>query len=323
MTWVAIAVAGVGLVGAAVSADAAGDAADAQSESNAASRDESQRQFDLQRADNERFFYEQMDYEAQIAAENRAAMEAMDARNRADKEQSYQRVRGDNLGAINRGETAGNQLQYLMGLGDNGTGEKGYLTRQFTEADMTKDGGYDFRMGEGQKSVGNQFAASGNLLSGAAMKALTRFNQDFASNEYNNAYGRFNNDQTNQYNRLAGIQGAGQNAVNSVAGNSGVVQGTAYQQPASNTASQFAGLNASNNASYGNALSQYQQNQGNINANLSMARGNAFNQGLSGLNSAWNTYQSQQQTPNTTTPIYAGGWGTGNTYGNQDYGAYF
>ncbi|MEG7600225.1 hypothetical protein U2057_15465, partial [Listeria monocytogenes] len=58
-----------GLAGALISSDAAGDAADAQSESNAASREESKRQFDLQRADNERFFYEQMDYEAQIAAE--------------------------------------------------------------------------------------------------------------------------------------------------------------------------------------------------------------------------------------------------------------
>lgn len=303
----ALVAAGFGVVGSMISADAAGDAADAQLEANdrALSQADKHKQQDREDA----LFY----FNAQMAGD-----EEMDRRNRADKEQSYQRGVTLNKTAVDNGEVAGNQLSYLMGLGDKGTGEKGWLSRQFTEADMVKDGGYDFRMGEGQKSVGNQFAASGNLLSGAAMKALTRFNQDFASNEYNNAYGRFNNDQATQYNRLSGIQGAGQNAVNSIAGLGGTVMGQA-----SNAPTQFAQMNQQSNAAYGNALANYNANQGNINANLAMARGNSFNQGLSGLNNAWNTYQTRQQTQNTTTPTYSGGWGTGDTYGNQDYGSYF
>lgn len=304
---VAAAIVGGAVIGGAASSYSAGKAADAQGEASDAQLAEAKRQYDLNREDQERWGM------MQIAGE-----EEFDRRNRADKEMAYQRGATLNKGNVDRGEVAGNQLSYLMGLGDKGTGEKGWLSKQFTEADMTKDGGYDFRMGEGQKSVGNQFAASGNLLSGAAMKALTRFNQDFASNEYNNAYGRFNNDQTNQYNRLAGIQVAGQNAINSTNGLGGTIQGSA-----GNGASNMAAMSTANNNAYGNAAAQNAANQGNINANLAMARGQAFNQGLTGLTNAWNTYQTRQQTQNTTTPTYSGGWGTGDTYGNQDYGSYF
>lgn len=305
MTWVAIGVGVFGtVVGAATSADASRKASNAQSKANGQSLDEQRRQFEIQREDNKYFMEMQQQFEAEMADWNRAYEEDL-----------YNRNLAFNKGAIGRGEAAGNQLQYLLGLGDGGVGEKGFLTRRFTEADMTKDGGYDFRMGEGQKGVGNQLAASGNLLSGAAMKALTRFNQDFASNEYNNAYGRFTNDQNSLYNRLSDTQGAGQNAVNSVAG----IGGNAMRSP-SNTITTFAGMNAQNNANYGNAMNQYQQNQGNINANLAMARGNAMNQGITGLTNAWNTYQARN---NNSSNSYGGGFGTGNTYGNQDYGSYF
>ena len=288
--------------GAAISADASRRAANKQSNANDAALAEQKRQFDLNRADQERWGM------MQIAGE-----EEFDRRNRADKEMAYQRGATLNKGNVDRGEVAGNQLSYLMGLGDKGTGEKGWLSKQFTEADMTKDGGYDFRMGEGQKGVGNQFAASGNLLSGAAMKALTRFNQDFASNEYNNAYGRFNNDQTNQYNRLAGIQVAGQNAINSTNGLGGTIQGSA-----GNGASNMAALSTANNNAYGNAAAQNAANQGNINANLAMARGNAFNQGLGGLTNAWNTYQAQNKNTGSTWTNNGNTWtNNGNTYTNS------
>jgi len=52
------------------------------------------------------------------------------------------------------------------------------------------DPGYQFRLGEGMKALQNSAAAKGNLNSGATLKALTRYGQDFASNEYNTAYNR-------------------------------------------------------------------------------------------------------------------------------------
>jgi hypothetical protein len=219
-------------------------------------------------------------------------------------EEAYQRVRGDNIGAMNRGEKAGNQLSYLMGLGDDGTGEKGFLSRRFAESDFAKDGGYDFRKKEGQDSVTNNFAQSGNLLSGAAMKALTRFNQDFASNEYGAAYSRFNNDQNSQYSRLSGIQTAGQNAVNSVAAKgSGSNAMAGLANSLGQTSAQFA--NSSNN--YYNNLMSNNNARANSQSAYNSAFGNSLGSGLGNIAGAWNSYQKGNNN---------------NSYPTQNFGGY-
>jgi hypothetical protein len=61
------------------------------------------------------------------------------------------------------------------------------------------DPGYDFRIGEGQRAIERGAAAAGGLLSGGYGRRLTRYAQDYASNEY-----------TNVYNRIANIAGLGQ-----------------------------------------------------------------------------------------------------------------
>lgn len=65
----------------------------------------------------------------------------------------------------------------------NKTGGKAY-------GGFTKTPGYDFRLGEGQRSLEAGLAARGGLYSGAAMKALNRYGQDYASNEYGNYLAR-------------------------------------------------------------------------------------------------------------------------------------
>src|SRR6476469_6841143 len=82
--------------------------------------------------------------------------------------------------------------------------------KTFTMGDFQKDPGYDFRMAEGQKALERSAAARGGLNSGATMKALAQYGQDFASNEYQNAYNRFNNDQSTRFNRLSSLAGLGQ-----------------------------------------------------------------------------------------------------------------
>jgi hypothetical protein len=125
--------------------------------------------------------------------------------------QSYQQARQDWQPYATAGSQGLNML--MAGIGDGRTGD---LTRRFSMDDFTKDPGYDFRMGEGTKAVEGGAAARGGLLSGAAAKALTRYSQGFASNEYGNAYNRYNQDQSNRYNRLLGITGIGQNATNNM-----------------------------------------------------------------------------------------------------------
>lgn len=104
-------------------------------------------------------------------------------------------------------------------IGQNPNSDFGSLNRTFTNADFIKDPGYEFRLAEGMKGVENSAAARGGLLSGAALKAASRYNQDYSSNEFGNAANRFNTNQTNRFNRLASIAGLGQTAANQNSGN--------------------------------------------------------------------------------------------------------
>jgi len=137
--------------------------------------------------------------------------------------------------------------------------ESGDFQRDFTMNDFQKDPGYDFRMQEGQKALERSAAARGGLQSGATMKALSRYGQDFASNEYSNAYNRFNSDRDRRFNRLASLAGLGQTA------NSQVMQAgqNAANQIGQNTVGAANAIGASQIAQsniWGNTLSGLGQN---------------------------------------------------------------
>jgi hypothetical protein len=68
---------------------------------------------------------------------------------------------------------------------------------------MEMDPGYQFRLNEGNKGLDRRIGAMGLRNSGAALKAATRFGQDYASNEFGNVF-----------NRLSGLAGTGQAATN-------------------------------------------------------------------------------------------------------------
>ena len=100
----------------------------------------------------------------------------------------------------------------ISGYQPQANGDFGSLDRNFTLADFNKDPGYDFRQQEGQRGVESSAAARGGILSGGALKAIARYNSNFASGEYGAAYNRFNNDQTTRFNRLSALAGTGQTA---------------------------------------------------------------------------------------------------------------
>lgn len=56
--------------------------------------------------------------------------------------------------------------------------------------DNTNDPGYAFRQQQGEQALQRGAAAGGGGFSGGTLKALTRYGQDYASNEYNNVYNR-------------------------------------------------------------------------------------------------------------------------------------
>lgn len=123
--------------------------------------------------------------------------------------QMFNQSRADQMPWLTQGK---NSLQQLAGL----MAPNGQLTRNFSMADFRQDPGYQFRLDQGMRGVENSAAARGGLLSGNALKALMNYGQESASNEYMNAYNRFNNDQSNLYNRLAGLANTGQTTANSL-----------------------------------------------------------------------------------------------------------
>jgi hypothetical protein len=338
---VAAATIGSAVIGGGVAANSARKSRNAQenatAENNKLSESqmaEDKRRYDLDRED--RNMWASATMEGEQAQADRIRQDSLDA---------YGRVRSDNTGAMNRGELAGNQLAYRLGLGGTGTGEAGGLNSRYKDFNYNfeADPGYQFRMSEGQNGVNNKMAASGSLLSGAALKALTRFNQDYASNEYGNSYNRarsgyesdrnaFSADNTNEYNRLMGVQGAGQNAVNSTASagmganSTNASAGMNAQNQISNAYQGLATGAANASAQYGQQSNNYYNNlMGNNNANANAqsayntAFGNAIGGGLGMATGAWNSYQRQGQ---SQPYVYDNGYsmGTGSAYGGSRRG---
>lgn len=84
------------------------------------------------------------------------------------------------------------------------------MTSRFRKQDFTADPGYQFRIGEGERGVNASQAARGMLNSGRALKEMERFRQGLASDEYQNAYNRWAQQNSDIYNRLAGLANTGQ-----------------------------------------------------------------------------------------------------------------
>ncbi len=130
----------------------------------------------------------------------------------------YKQSVSDTEPFITNGQGANNQLSYLLGLGDPnranaGQGQFGSLMQDFDASKFQQDPGYQFRLAEGQKTLEHSAAARGTQLSGGTLKALDRYNQDFASNEYGNAFNRYQSNRGTKYGFLSGLSGQGLNAL--------------------------------------------------------------------------------------------------------------
>jgi len=102
----------------------------------------------------------------------------------------------------------------------------GFLTQLFGPEQFKAgmDPGYQWRLQQGAQGVMNTAAAGSGSLSGPALKALMEYNQGAASQEYGNAFNRFQTQQGNIFQRLTSMAGMGQNAAAGV-GNQAVATG--------------------------------------------------------------------------------------------------
>lgn len=130
----------------------------------------------------------------QAAAADRAAQLQND---------QYNQTRADQAPWRAAGETALNQL---IPLATNYT--------PFSYNSMTADPGYQFRLQQGQEALGHQNAARGGAVSGTSLKAMQDYAQNSASNEYNNAFNRYQANRQAQLGPLQSLAGIGQTATN-------------------------------------------------------------------------------------------------------------
>jgi len=157
------------------------------------------------------------------------------------------------------GLTAQNKLLDYLGLAP---GAGGKYAGDFSMADYQADPGYAFRLGEGMKGLNATAAARGGLISGNALRAATAYGQDMGSQEYQNAYNRYQTNRSNQLNPLQSLMGAGQTATNTL-GNAGqnyaTNAGEAYMGAGNARASGYVGsANAWSNA-LGGVVNNYNQ----------------------------------------------------------------
>ena len=148
------------------------------------------------------------------------------------------------------GLTGQNRLMQLLGLGgDTTAADYGMAARPFGMEQFENDPGYAFRMSEGMKALERSAAARGGMLSGGALRGITRFGQDLASQEYQNAFNRYQIERQARLNPLQSLMGAGQSATNVMTGAAGT-----YGQQAGETAATLGNIRASQYMNRANAL---------------------------------------------------------------------
>ncbi len=79
--------------------------------------------------------------------------------------------------------------------------------------------GYQFRLNEGNKAIGANFAARGLNNSGAAVRSAMQYGQNIASGEFGNYMGLLSNQQGVGLSAASAQAGVGQNYVNTVSAN--------------------------------------------------------------------------------------------------------
>lgn len=202
------------------------------------------------------------------ASSRSAAKTQASAADRAAELQNeqFQQTRQDQMPWMEAGKTALNKLIPLA---------TDY--QKFGAAQFQADPGYAFRLSEGQKALDRSAAARGGLISGSALKAAQRYGQDMGSQEYMNAFNRYQTERAAQLNPLQSLAGVGQTTAQNLG-----TMGAANAANVGNLMTSGAAARAAGNVGMANALtggaSQYlNYSQGNALLNALQNRGGGYN----------------------------------------------
>lgn len=173
-----------------------------------------------------------------------------------------------------------NELMRLLGLsGDVNAKDYGTLARSFTGQDMYKDPGYDFRLKEGIKALDRSAAARGGLLSGNQLRGVTQFGQDYATNEYQNAFNRYQAERAARLNPLQSLSGQAQSTANTLTNAAGTLG-----------SGESAALMAGGNAAAAGLIGA-----GNARASGYVGGANAWGNTIGNITNAYVGYKQNQQ----------------------------
>jgi hypothetical protein len=171
----------------------------------------------------------------------------------------------------------------------------GSLMNKFSQADLDKDvvynKGLQFGLDEGTKAIDRRATALGGYDSGATLKALTKYANDYGETKAGGAYDRFTGDKLNIYNMLMGTTNLGKSAIDTTA----------------NTGMQVA-----------NATANAQMGAGNARAAGIVGGANAWGGALSSAAGAYGNYQNGQNLKSIFNP---GSSVNANNYLNGSFGA--
>lgn len=125
------------------------------------------------------------------------------------------------------------------------------------------DPGVGFRFREGLKALQASKAAGGMLRSGNTLRGITQFGQELGSQEYTNAFNRYQAERAARLNPLQSLVGMGQTSANTLSNEAGQ-----YGQAMANNAAAMGNIRASGYMGAANALAgglgqyaNYRQNQ--------------------------------------------------------------
>ena len=161
-------------------------------------------------------------------------------------------------------QNAMNNYQPPQGAAAGQSADFGKYARDFGMSDFQQDPGYAFRLSEGQKVLDRSAAARGGLISGGALRAATRYGQDMGSQEYANAFNRYQTNRSNQLQPLGNLMASGQSAASnqgSAAGQYGTNAGNLMMQGGQAMAAGQLGVGNTFNNALGTMASSYQNQQ--------------------------------------------------------------
>lgn len=121
----------------------------------------------------------------------------------------YETTRGDLAKYRTIGELASKDMMSMF-VG-SGTNVDDYTWDDFLNSDDYKNT-YQFGLDSGLKALTRAASASGGLLGGSTVKALTQYGSNYANTMFSDAWSRFNTDRSNRFNRVFQLMGLGESA---------------------------------------------------------------------------------------------------------------